>query len=121
MHSKKARHWQTVVYPDRFKFYIRAIIVLDFHMSIISTRSFSFSCQRTEGPSFSHRYNNSRRIPNSSEISLALPLSKESSTAFWVNSRSYFCLYYVIMANYYIYFSLTCRPVYRGRFTKLCA
>jgi len=35
-----------------------------------------------------HRYNNSGRIPNSSAISLELPLAKESSTAFCLNSRS---------------------------------
>ena len=50
-----------------------------------------------------HRYNNSGRIPNSSAISLALPLAKESSTAFCLKSRSYFCLSCVIMANYYFF------------------
>jgi hypothetical protein len=30
-----------------------------------------------------------------------LPLANESSTAFCLNSRSYFCLSFVIMAIYY--------------------
>ena len=47
------------------------------------------------------RYNNSGRIPNSSAISRALPLANDSSTAFCLNSQSYFCLSLVIMAIYY--------------------
>ena len=47
------------------------------------------------------RYNNSARIPNSSAISRALPLTNESSTAFCLNSRSYFYLSFVIMVIYY--------------------
>jgi len=47
------------------------------------------------------RYNNSARIPNSSAISQALPLANESYTAFCLNSRSYFCRSFVIMAIYY--------------------
>jgi len=53
--------------------------------------------------SLRQRYNTSGRISNSSAISLALPLAKESSTAFRLNSRSYFCLCCVIMAIYYFF------------------
>lgn len=69
--------------------------------------------------SLRHRYNNSGRIPNSSAISLALPRANESSTAFCLKSRSYFCLFLIIMANYFFFCSLTCRPGYWGIFTNL--
>jgi len=53
--------------------------------------------------SLRQRYNSSGWISNSSSISLALPCANESSTAFRLNSRSYFCLFCVIMAIYYFF------------------